>query len=161
MGSVKLGFEDFIATVSTDVVDFITEMHQIFLTAGAKIEIKEAKSGYVVSYLLHKKTIANYVFRKKGLLVRIYANHIREYMDFLETLPQGMVREIKASGDCKRLLNPADCNPRCAMGYDFLLNGERMQKCRNGAFFFLICEEYMPFIKGFLQQELGASSRGE
>lgn len=153
MGNVKLGFQDFIAAVDENCVDFVTEMHQQLIDAGCLLEVKEAKSGYVVSYLLNKKTVVNYVFRKKGLIVRVYANHVGDYMEFLDTLPISMVKGMKDAPDCKRLLNPTACNPKCAMGYDYLLGGERFQKCRYSAFMFLINEESIPFVKDFLRHE--------
>lgn len=156
MAATKLGFEDFIASVDADCVDFVTELHRDFVGAGCKLEVKEAKSGYVVSYLLNKKTVANYVFRKKGLIIRIYANHLLDYMDLLETLPGPMAEDVKDAPVCKRLVNPEDCNPRCAKGYDFLLDGKRYQKCRYSAFQFLLSEEHNPAIREFVRRELAA-----
>ena len=100
----------------------------------------------------------NYVFRKSGLLVRIYANEIRHYMDVLAQLPVGMTETIKRAGDCKRLLNPDDCNPKCSMGYDFIMDGERHQKCRNNAFMFLVDDQSKPYIKAILLHELNQRS---
>lgn len=156
MEKVKLGFDDFMASVSSTNKEFVTGMHEAFTARGCKIEVKEAKSGYLVSYLLNKKTVANYVFRKAGLMIRIYANHIKEYMEFLETIPDSMVKTIEDASVCKRLINPNDCNPKCAMGYDFIMRGQRHQKCRNNAFMFLVCEENNDFIKSFVGNELNA-----
>lgn len=159
MAAEKLGFQDFIGTVEGDASEFITELHRLLTEGGCKIEVKEAKSGYVVSYRYDKKTIMNYVFRKKGMIARIYGNHVIDYMAFLDTLPDGMVKAIQDAPYCKRLLNPNDCNPKCAMGNDFILRGQREQKCRYSAFMFLLCEENNPFIKSFIMHELEASSR--
>lgn len=159
MATEKFSFEDFISTVDGDASEFITELHNELTASGCKIEVKEAKSGYVVSYLYNKKTLLNYVFRKKGIIARIYGNHVIDYMEFLDTLPDGMVKAIQDAPDCKRLLNPRDCNPKCAMGNDFILRGQRHQKCRYSAFMFLLCEENNPFIKSFIKSELEACSR--
>lgn len=158
MENKKLGFEDFIATVDSSYREFVNDLHHDFIEHGCKIEVKAAKSGYLVSYSLNKKTIANYVFRKKGLIVRIYANHINQYMGYLDTLPDGMIKTIHDAPICKRLVNPEDCNPKCAKGYDFLLRGEQLQKCRSNAFMFLLSEENNPFIKTFIVNELEACS---
>lgn len=156
MASSKFGFDDFIATVDDNCKAFVTELHRELTECGCKIEIKEAKSGFVVSYLLHKKTIANYVFRKKGLIVRIYANHINDYMPFLESLPAEMTNTMKEAPVCKRYLDPSSCNQKCAMGYAYQLHGEWYQKCRNGAFMFLVNEQSKPFIRTFLHHEVKA-----
>lgn len=157
MKKEKLSFADFISSVPSDNQKFVTEMHEIYLKSGCTIEVKEAKSGFVVSYLLNKKTIANYVFRKKGLLIRIYANHILQYMEIFDDFPDEMVRGIKAAPICKRMADPNACNPKCAMGYDFLIQGERVQKCRYNAFQFFVCEENNPAIRSFVEKELQAS----
>lgn len=155
----KLGFDDFIVTVDGALTDFVTELHQELLASGCKLEVKEAKSGYVVSYLYNKKTIVNYVFRKKGVIARIYANHIMDYMELLDRLPDGMAKAVKDAPDCKRLLNPTACNPRCSMGFDFIMQGERYQKCRYNAFMFLLSDENNPHIKALLKSEIEASAR--
>lgn len=156
MKNPKIGFEEFLAFVDKANAEFVAELHQELLKAGCFVQVKEAKSGYVVSYLLHQKTIANYVFRKKGLIIRIYANHIHQYAEFLDTLPDGMANSIMDAPDCKRLLHPDACNSKCAMGYDFLMGGERYRKCRSNAFLFLLSEDNNPYIRRFLQQELEA-----
>lgn len=155
--SEKYTFHDFLNAVDAENQKFVSDLHNELTGLGCKIEVKLAKSGYVVSYSLNKKTIANYVFRKKGLIARIYANHIVQYMEILDTLPDGMVRTIQEAPVCKRLVDPSTCNQRCSMGYDFILKGERMQKCRNGAFMFLLSEENKPFIKALLLNEAKAS----
>lgn len=154
MENKKMGFDDFIITVDSENQDFVSGLHHDLIEHGCKIEVKPAKSGYLVSYILNKKTIANYVFRKKGLIIRIYANHVNQYMEFLETLPKEMVKSISDASSCKRMANPDSCNLKCAMGYDFWLMGEHLQKCRNNAFMFLLCEEYNPFIRTFMENEV-------
>lgn len=156
MAAEKLGYEDFITTVDAGCVDMVRELHKMFTDAGCKLEVKEAKNGYVVSYLLNKKTVANYVFRKKGLIIRLYANHIVQYMDLLNALPESVKNDMKKAPDCKRLLNSAACNSKCPMGYDFLIGGERQQKCRYSAFMFLMCPENEPHIKELVRRELEA-----
>lgn len=160
-GGVTMGaqdtFQDFLATVDEENHEFVSRLHQALTELGCKIDVKPARSGFVVSYSRNKKTIANYVFRKKGLVARIYTNHILQYMDVLDTLPDGMVRTIQQAPICKRLVNPAACNPKCAMGYDFILKGERLQRCRYSAFQFLLTEETKPFVKALLLREAEAA----
>lgn len=155
--SEKYTFDDFIASVDEENQKFVGELHNELMELGCKTEVKPAKSGYVVSYILNKKTVANYVFRKMGLIARIYANHISGYEKMLDTLPDAMVQTILKAPVCKRLLDPAACNQRCSMGYDFTLRGERLKKCRNGAFMFLISEETRPFVKTMLLSEVKAA----
>lgn len=150
-------FQDFLACVDGENREFVSDLHDELTKLGCKTEVKPAKSGYVVSYILNKKTIANYVFRKKGLLARIYAGHIAQYMELLEEMPDGMARSVQEAPVCKRLVDPAACNQKCSMGYDFILKGERLQRCRNNAFLFLLDEESRPFIKSLLLHEAEAA----
>ncbi|MGI6069697.1 MAG: hypothetical protein ACOYBE_04640 [Blautia sp.] len=149
----KTAFDDFVASVPAENRDFVEEVHNKLMKLGCKMEIKSAKSGYMVSYLSHKKTVANYVFRKKGMFVRIYGVHVNEYENILETLPDEMIREIQKAPACKRLADPDACNPKCSMGYDFWLKGEHYQKCRNRAFLFLVCPQNNPAIQSLLLKE--------
>ncbi|MDC7286303.1 hypothetical protein NXH76_00670 [Blautia schinkii] len=152
----KIEFQDFIATVPMENQEFVKEVHDQLINHGCKIEIKAAKSGYVVSYLYNKKTVANYVFRKKGMLVRIYGVHVNEYEELLETLPEEMALAIHKAPICKRMADPNACNPKCSMGYDFWMKGAHYQKCRNSAFMFLVCPENNPYIEKFLLKEVEA-----
>ena len=90
--------------------------------------------------------------------LRIYPEHIQEYQSFLDTLPEKVKKEIKKASVCKRLINPDDCNPKCIMGYTFVLDGEQYQKCRYMAFQPALSEENNPYIKQFLEKELRAGS---
>ena len=155
--SEKYTFQDFLDSLDGITQKFASDLHDALTEYGCKAEVKSAKSGFVVSYSLNKKTIANYVFRKKGLVARIYANHIAQYMDLLDTLPDIMAQAIQKAPVCKRLVNPGACNPKCAMGYDFILKGEHLQRCRNNAFMFLLTEESKPFVEALVLREVQAA----
>ena len=100
----KLGFEDFIAAVAAENQEFVRDAGLTEL--GCKMEVKAARSGFVVSYVLNRKTIANYVFRKKGMIARIYAAYVNQYIEALEDLPEELVQTVKAAPDCKRMIDP-------------------------------------------------------
>jgi len=148
-------FEDFLLDVHPAYQPFVTQTHQTLLQAGYQIKIDMAKSGFLVSYFdkKTKRSLANFVFRKSGLVVRIYGEHVNNYLDVLETLPESMTKAIDKAPVCKRFLNPAACNSRCPMGYDFVLKGKQQQKCRYSGFMFPVNEESVPFIQAFLARE--------
>lgn len=148
----------FLETVDQRYCGFVTQTNEYLLENGCRCDIKLQKSGYVVSYVLkeRKRTLATFVPRKTGMKLRIYADHIREYQGFLNTLPEQGKREIKKASDCKRLLCPDACNPKCSMGYAFVMEGEQYQKCRNMAFLLSLSEENNPYIRQFLEKELEA-----
>ena len=153
-------FNMFLNTVNECFRDFVSQINEYLTANGCKCDIKLQKSGYVVSYVLNssKRTLATFVFRKTGMKLRIYPEHIQEYQGFLDTLPEKVKKEIRKASVCKRLINPADCNPKCIMGYTFVLDWEQYQKCRYMAFQPTLSEENNPYIKQFLEKELRAAA---
>ncbi len=150
-------FATYIQTVQEKDLEFVQEIYdQLTQNDLCTCEIKPAKSGSVVSFIRKdtKKTLANLVTRKAGMKLRIYADHVRQYEDFLDTIPEKMKKEIKKASICKRLVNPEDCNPRCFMGYTFHLDGELYKKCRYMAFMITLSLENSPFILQILEKEL-------
>jgi len=158
--SEAIKFEDFLMEVDSACLTIVLGLHEYLMEQECAVKIESAKSGYVVSYSHSKtkKVIANYVFRKKGLIIRIYGDHVSNYMDFVNTLPESMVREIEKAPVCKRLIDPTKCNSRCPMGYVFDLKGTEYKKCRYNSFMFLVNDESGPFIKTFLAHELAERS---
>ena len=71
-------FEDFLMNVDPVNLGFINETHEFMLNKNCSYKIETAKNGYVFSYTLPKtkKVIANYVFRKNGMIIRIYGDNI-------------------------------------------------------------------------------------
>ena len=136
--------------------DFIEDINNFLLENNCKRRIKAAKSSPTVSYLLQdsKKTLATFVCRKTGIKIRIYPQRLNEYMGFLDTLPAEMKKEISKASICKHLVNPDYCNPKCVMGYDFIMDKVRYQKCRYSAFMLTITKESISYIKKFLQNEI-------
>lgn len=156
MSKEGLNFEDFLMEVDSACLEIVLHLHEYLLEQECTVKLEAAKSGYVVSYSHSKtkKVIANYVFRKKGLLIRIYGDHVSNYAEFVNTLPEGMVKAIEKAPVCRRLIDPTKCNSRCPMGYVFTLNGTEYKKCRYNSFMFLVNDESAPFIKTFLEHEL-------
>jgi len=101
-----------------------------------------------------KSGLANFVFRKSGLVIRVYGDYVHKYNDYLETLPIGMVKGIEKAPVCKRLIDITKCNSKCRMGYEFTLKGNHHQKCQYNCFMFPVNDENIPFIREFLEREL-------
>ena len=148
-------YEEFLETTGAGR-NLVEDINGFLLDGNCCREIKTAKSGFTVSYLLQdtKRTLATFVCRKTGIKIRIFPQRLNEHMEFLDTLPAKMKKEIIKASACKRLVNPNDCNPKCVMGYDFIMDRERYQKCRYMAFMPSITEESTPYIKKMLQNEL-------
>ena len=154
MAQEKISYEQFIEAVELDNRPFVQELHKYLLDSGCKATFEEKKSGYLASYKFGKppRAVLNFIFRKAGLLARIYGERIGAYPDFLNTLPDFMVESIKDASICKRLvLN--ECSPTCS-GYDFTIGNERFQKCRYSCFEFLVTSGSSPFIRAFVENEL-------
>lgn len=153
-------FDLFLERVDEGNRGFVEDLNDYLFQNNCKCDIKSAKSGFVVSYILNstKKTLATFVFRKAGVRLRIYPEHINRYEELLNSLPEKMKKEIKKASVCKRLINPDDCNPRCVMGYTFKMDGEEYQKCRYMAFMPALSGENNPYIREILEKELVAAN---
>jgi len=153
MPDKDLTFTDFLNDVDPQYKEFVENLHAQLLQNGCKLKLQLAKNGYVVSYSHDKRVLLNFVFRKNGLVVRIYGDRIGEYSDFLDSLPETMLKSIDKAPVCKL------CNPKCLKGYDFAIKGNNYLKCRYNCFMFGVDDESIPFIKGFLEKELACRSR--
>ena len=111
-------FNDFLQSLKSHELSLVKEMHTYLLKSGHEAAIKETKTGYLVSYMYQRtnRTTLNYVVRKSGLHMRIYAGNVKNYIDDIEKLPKELLSKIEKAGDCKRMLNPEACNSRCLMG---------------------------------------------
>ena len=151
-------FQDFIMSVPSKEQTTVLEIDKLLKANNCTCEIKEAKQGYLVSYIKmiqgKRTTILNFVFRKTGIKARIYANNILQYQSWLNELPNIMKKEIIKSGDCKRLYNPDSCNSKCTMGYKFVMDDNEYRKCKNMAFMPTLCKENDDYILEFVRQEL-------
>ena len=154
MAKEKITFEQFFETVSVDNKQFVEALHHYLLGNGCKVAFEEKKSGYLASYKVGKppKALLNFVFRKDGMITRIYGENISGYQDFLNTLPEEMLEHIAKAGICKRLAHNT-CSPKCS-GYDFMIADEHYQKCRYNCFEFLMTDVSKPSIKMFVENEL-------
>lgn len=150
MPDKELSFENFLKDVNPIYQEYVGQTHEYLLQSGCKVKYQLAKSGYVVSYshIKDKHVVANFVFRKSGLVIRIYGDYVNRYIEFMETLPDTMIKAIEKAPDCKL------CNSRCLKGYVFSIKGTRHQKCRYNSFMFAINDESIPYIKGFLENEI-------
>ena len=154
MTQEKISFEQFLNAVEAGNQAFVQELHTYLTESGCKVTVEEKKSGYLASYKYGKppRAFTNFLFRKKGMLVRIYGENIDGYSAFLDTLPEEMVQAIESAGVCKRLVDNT-CSPKCT-GYDFTIGSERFQKCRYNCFEFLITSVSAPYIKSFIEHEI-------
>lgn len=141
MAKEKTSFKAFLSAVEPEHQGPIEELHDRLINLGCDLVIKEAKRGYAASYKLEKKTVMNWVFRKSGILARIYGDNAGEYEDVIAALPEDMQKKMTGARDCKRLIDPALCSDTCVQGLVYDLNGSRQKKCRNDGMFFLLTDE--------------------
>ena len=157
MDKRELKFEDFLLDVDPAYHMFVMQTHHFLLESGCSMKMDLAKNGYLISYTdKDKRVIANFVFRKSRLVIRIYGDGVSQYNAFVETLPEGMVKAIEKAPVCKRLIDITKCNSKCRMGYDFMLKGKHHKKCQYNCFMFPVNDESIPFINEFLAKELTA-----
>ena len=141
MAKEKASFKEFLLTVTPGHQAFVEKLNNKLIEQGCGLVIKEAKSGYAASYQVDKKTVMNWVFRKAGVLARIYGDNASKYEDTIASLPADMQKKMTTSRDCKRLIDPNACSPTCVKGFVYALNGDTYKKCRNDGMFFLLTNE--------------------
>ena len=88
---------------------------------------------------------------KATLIDNVAKNRAAEYYGLMWYL-EGHERYRYLLG--KETVNPDDCNSRCLMGFDFILDGERQQKCRNSGFMFFLDDETKPYVNDMVLREM-------
>lgn len=154
MAKEKISFKEFLTTVDPKHQAFVESLNNELVEQGCDIVIKEAKNGYAVSYQFNKKTVMNWVFRKSGVLARIYGDHASKYEDIIASLPTDMQKKMTVSRDCKRLIDPNACSDTCVKGFIYTLNGDVQKKCRNDGMFFLLTKETAEYIAKLILAEV-------
>ncbi|MDL2234374.1 hypothetical protein LJC63_12475 [Ruminococcaceae bacterium OttesenSCG-928-L11] len=156
----KLVFSNYLSDINPEFEFLVQRIHDKMVEWGCQVKLQESKSGHVVSFVDAKtdKTVANFVSRKKGPTVRIYADNLDQYAAMLPELPKAMVAQLEKASACRRLLDPTKCNARCPMGYVYTLNGTEHKKCRYNCFMFLINEDTAPSILTLLEREMAGRS---
>ena len=159
MTKQTISFSDFLLAAGAEHVNFINHLHAYLQENDCVANIREAANGYVVSYVHKptKRTVANYVFRNNLPMLRVYADNVLSYESNILHWPASMKDTIRKGGNCARLTNPAACNSRCLKGFDFLLDGERQQKCRcHMSFTFFLNDETKPYLMEVMKHEIQA-----
>ena len=145
-------FAEYQDLLPLEILETIQNIHAELSAMGFTEEIKEAKSGPVLSYMKDKKVLLNYVYRKSGIKVRLYAARITAYEDCLAVLPDNMKAELKKATDCKKL-NGLPCTPACPGGYTYTLDGVLRKKCRSMAFLMTLNQRTAEYIQTLILRE--------
>lgn len=148
-------FMHFLQDIPAEYQSIVMELDEYLISKGSKRTIKTAKSGFVTSYSspTSGRALLNYVFRKGGVKMRIYAEHIGEHPEVLNCLPDNMKSDIKKAGDCKKLTG-FTCTPTCTAGYTFVMDSQEYRKCRNMAFFRSLTAGNMEHILKLIKAEI-------
>ncbi len=147
-------FAEYQDLLPSEILETVQSIHAELSAMGFAEEIKEAKSGPVLSYRKDRKVLLNYVYRKSGIKVRLYAAGIAAYEDCLSALPDRMKAELKKAADCKKLHGLA-CTPACPGGYTYTLDGEVLKKCRSMAFLMTLNQRTAMSVQALILREAG------
>ncbi len=156
MPQEKTSFTEFLSAIAPEHQAFAQKLNDKLIEMGCKLVIKEAKSGCAASYQLNKKTVMNWVFRKSGVMARIYGDNAGKYESVIASLPVGMQEKMTTSRDCKRLLDPDACSDTCVKGFVYTLHGDTHKKCRNDGMLFLLTNETAQPIAALVCAEVAA-----
>jgi hypothetical protein len=156
MEKIHYGFKDFLSQVEKHNKDFVKNTHDLLVKEEYKVKIEAKKAGMFISYTdpKSKKVLLNFLFRKQGLNIRLYADINGRYAKFFKTFPVAMEKEIAKATVCKRLIDLNECWDKCSMGYDVYIGKNHYQKCRFSCFQFLITDESIPILSDFIKKEL-------
>ena len=154
-------FNLFLNEIPFECQGFVLELDEYLTKKGSKRTVKTAKSGFVASYSHPKsdKALLNYVFRKTGVKIRIYAAGIAGYSDILADFPDNMKKDIMKAGDCKKL-NGLNCSPTCTGGYSFPMDSVVYKKCKNMAFFHSLEKRNFAAVRKLVESEIDYADRG-
>jgi hypothetical protein len=141
-------FSDFIKTVELQHQDYVKSTHDTLVAYGCKFKVENKTSGYFVSYShpKTKKSLLNFLFRKNGLLMRLYPNGVNS--EIVNGLPNSMTLEIDKQIPCKM------CSEKCPKGYVFSIRGQSFNKCRYNAFLFVVTDESKPVLANWVNDEI-------
>lgn len=156
MAKEQVPFKEFLLAITPEHQEFVEKLNNKLIGQGCDLVIKKAKSGYTASYQLAKKTVMNWVFRKSGVLARIYGDNVNKYENIIASLPADMQKIMIDSRDCKRLIDPNACSPTCVKGLVYTLDGDAHKKCRNDGMFFLLTYETANHIAELVCAEVAA-----
>ena len=92
------GYQD---PLPAEILETVRSIQAELSAMGFTEEIREAKSGPVLSYAKDGKALLNCVHRKSGIKARLYAAGIAACEDCLAVLPDSMKAELKKAADCK------------------------------------------------------------
>jgi len=99
-----------------------------------------------------KQVLCTLKNEQNEMSVKINLEHLNDYIDVLLNSPENIQKELcENAWDC----NQSICNPKCAGGFKYELNGTKYNKCRGGAFTFtnISIDDSVHLIK-LLQQEM-------
>jgi len=152
----KYTFGQFLETVDNNYKDFTEKTNANLLSNGYISKIESKANGYFVSYSHQKskRSLLNFLFRKSGLICRIYPENVDRHHEIVHSLPDKMVQEINKAAKCKRFLNPDDCWDKCLGGYDFNIKDTNYKRCRYSCFQFLVTDESMSYIDDMVRKEI-------
>lgn len=158
MAKDTLTIQNYLCDIQPDFTDLVMSLHDCLVGHGCAVSLKEAKSGHVVSFThtASKRVVANFVARKTGPQLRLYADNLESYRDLIPTLPPSMLERIAKAPICRRLHDPAKCNSHCLMGYLVTIDGTEHKKCRNGCFLLPITAESTPALLALVEREMVA-----
>ena len=147
---MEIAFNDFLKAVEPQHRQFAEGVHKELTAGGYKMKIESKASGLFITYK-HPKTkrsLLNFLFRKSGLLVRLYPV---SKTPAVPALTAEMVKEVGKTRTCD------NCSEKCQKGYKFTIGGQAYDKCHYGAFLFAVTEESKPILTKWIHDEIAAS----
>lgn len=130
------------ATLSMENRAFVEAIDAKMAMSSYKTKVEVIDKGQRMTYThsKSKRAILNYLVSGGDILLHLYTDSIGSYQDFVQTLPEAIRTFLKKGPKCKWLDDPATCNPKCLHGFQFVLDGESLRKCRYMCYIFPITD---------------------
>lgn len=146
MAKEQISFEEFLLDVPPHLKDFIVSLDEFLQFNKLKLKIERAANGPVASYLYDKKTVFNFVFRKSGMVLRLYANNVYGYQEDISALPKNLLSLLENANVCK------SCNSRCPQGYQF--STDRVYNICRYSFMLPLELDTAPYLENLIKKEV-------
>jgi hypothetical protein len=140
---------EFLSAVPGEYRDFVSKIDEAMAGNGYKQKIEKKASGLTATYSCPnaKKIVFQFYFRKNVLHLYLYLLFFKEYDGFLDDMPSYLIPEVdKTFNDCKRMIDPKECNQGCIMGYVFTINDTEYKKCLFGRISAVVDQESMKIL---------------
>jgi hypothetical protein len=128
----KMYIRECLNSLTPEMATYITELDILLTENNCKNEGDPGNFKYAFTYTSKKtkKVVCKIAFGITGCSIKLNAEHINEYLNFITKLPTDMLDIMKNGWNCAKAFDINGCNPKCQAGFKFKIDGTEYLKCR-------------------------------